>query len=82
MDGSDSKEEKDSDEQYKEKESDNDDKKKKVYFQLVVTMDEDELSEKNLHIDIENNDKELNTGMVDSGLDVNNSANMDILDSS
>ena len=45
-------------------------------------MDDDELAEKNLHIDIENNDNELNTGMIDSSLDINNSADTDILDSS
>ena len=44
-------------------------------------MDEDELSEKNLHIDLDNNDNELNTGMLDSGLDIKNSPDMDILDS-
>ena len=73
VDGSDSKEEKD---------IDNDDKKKKVHFQLVITMYDDELAEKNLHIDIENNDNELNTDMIDSSLDINNSADTDILDSS
>ena len=48
---------------------------------MVVTMDEDELEEKNLHIDIDNNDNELKTGMLDSGLDINSSADTDILDS-
>lgn len=38
------------------------------------------MSEKNLHIDIDSNENELNTGMIDSGLDVNSSADMDILD--
>ena len=47
---------------------------------MVVTMEEDELSEKNLHIDIDSNENELNTGMIDSGLDVNSSADTDILD--
>ena len=38
------------------------------------------MSEKNIHIDIDSNENELNTGMTDSGLDVNSSTDMDILD--
>ena len=80
VDGSNSKEEKDHN-QCKEEESDNESEKKKVHFEMVVTMDQDELEEKNLHIDIDHNDNELNTGMLDIGLDINSSADTDILDS-
>ena len=80
VDGSNSKEEKDH-KQGKEEESDNESKKKKVHFEMVVTMDQDELEEKNLPIDIDHNDNELNTGMLDIGLDIKSSADTDILDS-
>ena len=80
VDGSNSKEEKDH-KQCKEEESDNESTKKKVHFKMVVTVDQDESEEKNLHIDIDDNDNELNTGMLDMGLDINSSADNDILDS-
>ena len=63
------------------KKSDSDTKNKKVQFQLVVTLDKDELPEKNLHINIDDNANELNTRMLESALDVNTSGDMDIIDS-
>ena len=51
----------------------------KKLFQLVVTLDKDELSEKNLHIDIDDNANELNTGMLKNALDVNTSGDTDII---
>ena len=50
VEGSDLNKEKDSDEQNKQKQGENDGKMKKVHLQMVATMEEDELSEKNLHI--------------------------------
>ena len=61
------------------KESESDRKIKKVQFQFVATVDKEELSE-NLHIDIDDNADELNTGMLNSALDINSSADTDILD--
>ena len=63
------------------KKCDSDTKTKKVQFQLVVTLDEDELSEKNLHIDIDDSANEINTGLLDNALDVNTSGDTDIIDS-
>ena len=63
------------------KKCDSDIKNKKVQFQLVVTLGEDELSEINLHIDIDDNANKLDTGMLESVLDVNTSGDTDITDS-
>ena len=44
-------------------------------------MDEDELSEKNLHIDIDDSANEIYTRLLNNASDVNTSGDMDIIDS-
>ena len=46
-------------------------KLKKYQFQLVITLDENELLEKKLHIDIDDSANEINTGLLNNALDVN-----------
>ena len=49
----------------------------KLVFQLILSVDKDEISQNNFHIDIDDNANELNTGMLDSALNINRSADTD-----
>ena len=74
------KNEKETEKETENKKSNSDTKTKKVQFQSVVTLDEDELSGKKLHIDIDDSTNETNTGLLNNALDVNTSGDTDIID--